>query len=93
MIQADREFPHAEKKTIADHLRKFESLLTLTPQRMRMIVHAIEETLDKGLQKEGQVVPMSEFFFLFLGFRGRLAALTISPDFRVRGELAGLHPT
>ena len=26
---------------------------------MRMIVHAIEETLDKGLQKEGQVVPMS----------------------------------
>lgn len=57
---ADRDFPHAEKKTIADHLRKFESLLTLTPQRMRMIVHAIEETLDKGLQKEGQVVPMSE---------------------------------
>ena len=59
--QADREFPHAEKKTIADHLRKFESLLTLTPQRMRMIVHAIAETLDKGLKKEGQVVPMSEF--------------------------------
>jgi hypothetical protein len=24
-----------------------------------MIVHAIEETLDKGLQKDGQVVPMS----------------------------------
>jgi hypothetical protein len=23
---------------------------------MRMIVHAIEETLDKGLQKDGQVV-------------------------------------
>lgn len=25
-----------------------------------MIVHAIEETLDKGLQKDGQIVPMSE---------------------------------
>lgn len=25
-----------------------------------MIVHAIEETLDKGLQKDGQVVPMSK---------------------------------
>ncbi|KAK1920871.1 putative hexokinase [Papiliotrema laurentii] len=56
------EFPHAEKKTIADHLRKFESLLTLTPQRMRMIVHAIEETLDRGLQKDGQVVPMIPTF-------------------------------
>lgn len=58
----DVEFPHAEKKTMADHLRKFESLLTLTPQRMRMIVHAIEETLDKGLQKDGQVVPMIPTF-------------------------------
>jgi hypothetical protein len=28
----------------------------VTPQRMRMIVHSIEETLDKGLQKDGQVV-------------------------------------
>lgn len=45
---------------MADLLRKYESLLTLTPQRMRMIVHAIEETLDKGLQKDGQVVPMSK---------------------------------
>ncbi|KAI9632261.1 putative hexokinase [Dioszegia hungarica] len=58
----DREFPHAEKKTIADLLRKYESLLTLTPQRMRMIVHAIEETLDKGLQKDGQIVPMIPTF-------------------------------
>lgn len=24
-----------------------------------MIVHAFEETLDKGLQKEGEIVPMS----------------------------------
>ncbi|WVR04130.1 hypothetical protein IAU60_001129 [Kwoniella sp. DSM 27419] len=54
----DVEFPHAEKKTMADHLRKYESLLTLTPQRMRMIVHAVEDTLDNGLQKDGQVVPM-----------------------------------
>ncbi|WVN87250.1 uncharacterized protein L203_102427 [Cryptococcus depauperatus CBS 7841] len=54
----DIEFPHAEKKTMADLLRKYESLFTLTPQRMRMIVHAIEETLDNGLQKNGQIVPM-----------------------------------
>ncbi|KAK8861266.1 hypothetical protein IAR55_002085 [Kwoniella newhampshirensis] len=59
---ADVEFPHAEKKTMADHLRKYESLLTLTPQRMRMIVHAIEDTLDNGLQKDGQVVPMIPTF-------------------------------
>jgi hypothetical protein len=27
---------------------------------MRMIVHALEETLGKGLQKDGEIVPMSE---------------------------------
>ncbi|OCF32345.1 hexokinase [Kwoniella heveanensis BCC8398] len=59
----DVEFPHAEKKTMADHLRKYESLLTLTPQRMRMIVHAIEDTLDNGLQKDGQVVVIPTFVF------------------------------
>ncbi|WRT65372.1 uncharacterized protein IL334_002315 [Kwoniella shivajii] len=58
----DIELPHAEKKTIADHLRKYESLLTLTPQRMRMIVHSFEETLDLGLQKDGQIVPMIPTF-------------------------------
>jgi hypothetical protein len=30
--------------------------LTVTPQRMRMIVHAFEETLDKGLKRYGEVV-------------------------------------
>lgn len=30
--------------------------MTVTPQRMRMIVHAFEDTLDKGLQKPDQVV-------------------------------------
>lgn len=25
-----------------------------------MIVHAFEETLDKGLQKDGEIVPMSQ---------------------------------
>ncbi|KAL7419888.1 hexokinase [Cryptotrichosporon argae] len=58
----DIEFPHAGNKTMADHLRKYESLLTLTPQRMRMIVHAFEETLDRGLQKDGQIVPMIPTF-------------------------------
>lgn len=57
-------------ETIQDQLRKYESLLTcectwvilkegltvVTPQRMRMIVHAFEDTLDKGLKKDGQVV-------------------------------------
>jgi len=28
-----------------------------------MIVHAFEETLDKGLQKDGEIVPMSEFVY------------------------------
>lgn len=48
--------PHATKKTIADVLRKYESLFTLTPQRMRMIVDAFEETLEKGLHETGQIV-------------------------------------
>lgn len=56
----ETDFPHAEKKTMADHLRKYEALFTLSPQRMRMIVDAFEETLDKGLQKHGEIVPMSE---------------------------------
>lgn len=39
--------------TELDHNSK---AIAVTPQRMRMIVHAIEETLDNGLQKNGQVV-------------------------------------
>lgn len=58
--QDDLDYPHAEKKTIADHLRKYEALFTLSAQRMKMIVNAFEETLDKGLKKPDQVVPMSE---------------------------------
>ncbi len=41
---------------MADHLRKYEALFNVTPQRMRMIVHSLEETLDKGLQREGEIV-------------------------------------
>jgi hypothetical protein len=41
---------------MADHLRKFEGLFTLSAQRMRIIVDAFEETLELGLQKPGQVV-------------------------------------
>lgn len=33
-----------------------DALMTVTPQRMRMIVHAFEDTLDRGLKKDGQVV-------------------------------------
>ncbi|KAH8829215.1 hexokinase [Flagelloscypha sp. PMI_526] len=56
--QGDEDLPHATKKTMADHLRKLESIFTLTPQRMRMIVDAFKDTLDLGLQKPDQVVPM-----------------------------------
>ncbi|CCM01376.1 uncharacterized protein FIBRA_03426 [Fibroporia radiculosa] len=55
---ADESLPHATKKTMADHLRKYESLFTLTPQRMRMIVEAFKDTLETGLAKYGEVVPM-----------------------------------
>ncbi|KZV75042.1 hexokinase [Peniophora sp. CONT] len=57
-IQGEDDLPHATKKTMADHLRKYESLFTLTPQRMRMIVEAFKETLELGLEKPGQTVPM-----------------------------------
>ncbi|KAF8588644.1 hexokinase [Ramaria rubella] len=43
---------------MSDYLRKYESLFTLTPQRMRIIVEAFKETLEKGLKEHGQVVPM-----------------------------------
>jgi hexokinase len=56
--QDEEDLPHATKKTMADHLRKYESLFTLTPQRMRMIVEAFKETLEAGLQKPQQIVPM-----------------------------------
>ncbi|EJF58279.1 hexokinase-domain-containing protein [Dichomitus squalens] len=54
----DEGLPHATKKTMADHLRKFEALFNLTPQRMRMIVEAFRESLELGLSKNGQIVPM-----------------------------------
>ncbi|KAK7062861.1 hexokinase [Paramarasmius palmivorus] len=38
------------------------SRFTLTPQRMRMIVEAFKDTLELGLQKPGQVVPMIPTF-------------------------------
>ncbi|KAI1787052.1 hexokinase-domain-containing protein [Ganoderma leucocontextum] len=54
----DDGLPHATKKTMADHLRRYEALFNMTPQRMRMIVEAFKETLELGLAKHGQVVPM-----------------------------------
>jgi hypothetical protein len=50
-------------ETIQDQLRKYEALLlkAVTPQRMRMIVHAFEDTLDKGLKKDGQVVVSTSY--------------------------------
>ncbi|KAF8699863.1 Hydroxymethylglutaryl-coenzyme A reductase, partial [Rhizoctonia solani] len=60
--QDGNELPHATKKTMTDHLRKYESLFTLTPQRMRMIVDSFDETLEKGLAEYDQVVPMIPAF-------------------------------
>ncbi|OJA17256.1 hypothetical protein AZE42_03038 [Rhizopogon vesiculosus] len=60
--QDEEDLPHATKKTMADHLRKYESLFTLTPQRMRMIVEAFTETLELGLNKPNQIVPMIPTF-------------------------------
>ncbi|KAF9224913.1 hexokinase [Gyrodon lividus] len=60
--QDEEDLPHATKKTMADHLRKYESLFTLTPQRMRMIVEAFTETLELGLSKHNQIVPMIPTF-------------------------------
>nr|ACV91998.1 hexokinase 1 [Cryptococcus deuterogattii] len=62
----DIEFPHAEKSDISPPRLVCKSEpVAVTPQRMRMIVHAIEETLDKGLQKNGQVVTFSVPAYVF----------------------------
>ncbi|KAF9238084.1 hexokinase [Melanogaster broomeanus] len=60
--QDEEDLPHATKKTMADHLRKYDTLFTLTPQRMRMIVEAFTETLELGLAKPNQIVPMIPTF-------------------------------
>jgi len=60
--QDEEDLPHATKKTMADHLRKYESAFTLTPQRMRMIVEAFKDTLELGLEKPEQIVPMIPTF-------------------------------
>jgi hexokinase len=46
---------------MADHLDNYTRLFTLSAQRMRMIVAAFEETLDKGLQEWDQVIVSSQF--------------------------------
>ncbi|TDL18251.1 hexokinase [Rickenella mellea] len=56
--QDEEDLPHATKKTMVDHLRKYESAFTLTPQRMRMITEAFKDTLEHGLKEYGQIVPM-----------------------------------
>jgi hexokinase len=55
------DLPHPTKKTMTDHLRKYESLFTLTPQRMRMIVDSFDETFEKGLAEPEQVVVSPTF--------------------------------
>ncbi|KIJ39858.1 hypothetical protein M422DRAFT_210085 [Sphaerobolus stellatus SS14] len=58
----DEGLPHATNKTLADYTKKFESLFTLTPPRMRMIVNGLLEAFEKGLKEPGQVVPMLPAF-------------------------------
>ncbi|KAH9037439.1 hypothetical protein EDB83DRAFT_2524726 [Lactarius deliciosus] len=66
--QDEEDLPHATKKTMADHLRKYETIFTLTPQRMRMIVEAFKDTLELGLEKPKQIVwgPNSSFSKLLI---------------------------
>ncbi|KIP04813.1 hypothetical protein PHLGIDRAFT_75252 [Phlebiopsis gigantea 11061_1 CR5-6] len=52
------DLPHATKRKMADHLRRLETMFTLTPQRMRMIVEAFKDALELGLAKDSQIVPM-----------------------------------
>lgn len=47
--------PPSEEQ-MREHLRKYEDLFILTPQRMRIIVDVLGETLEKGLKEPGQVV-------------------------------------
>ncbi|PVG00891.1 putative hexokinase [Serendipita vermifera] len=56
--ERDAAVPHATKKSLTDHLEKYTKLFELTPHRMRMIVDAFEETLDRGLQEWNQEIPM-----------------------------------
>ncbi|PSR84107.1 hypothetical protein PHLCEN_2v5535, partial [Hermanssonia centrifuga] len=51
-------YADSANRKMADHLRKFETMFTLTPQRMRMIVEAFKDALETGLAKRDQVVPM-----------------------------------
>ncbi|GAA5979702.1 hypothetical protein JCM11641_004058 [Rhodosporidiobolus odoratus] len=58
----DKDAPSATKKDMADYLVKLEQQLTVTPQRMRMIVDSFIETLERGLGKRDQEVPMLPTF-------------------------------
>ncbi|GAA5842107.1 hypothetical protein JCM5353_001112 [Sporobolomyces roseus] len=60
--QDDHSHPAAAKKDMADYYVKLEQQLTITPQRMRMIVDSFVDTLDRGLQKKDQEVPMLPTF-------------------------------
>ncbi|KAG8948322.1 hexokinase A [Tulasnella sp. 424] len=43
-------------------IQRYEKLFTLTPEKMRSIVDAFVETLRRGLEKNGQIVPMIPAF-------------------------------
>ncbi|GAA5949787.1 hypothetical protein JCM10213_006890 [Rhodosporidiobolus nylandii] len=58
----DKTAPAATKKDLASQLVKLEQQLTVTPQRMRMIVDSFIETLERGLEKRDQEVPMLPTF-------------------------------
>ncbi|GAA6063106.1 hypothetical protein JCM10212_002628 [Sporobolomyces blumeae] len=60
--QDDKSHPAAAKKDMADYYVKLEQMLTITPQRMRMIVDSFVDTLERGLAKKDQEVPMLPTF-------------------------------
>ncbi|CED82858.1 hexokinase [Phaffia rhodozyma] len=50
--------PHLSQESIDAHLRKYEALFTVKPNRMKTIVGGLLETFAKGLGKNGNTVPM-----------------------------------
>lgn len=50
----------ATGKAIGDYLKKYESLFTLTPPKLKAIVTAFEEVLHRGLAEHNQTVVRSK---------------------------------
>ncbi|KAK4054274.1 hexokinase [Microbotryomycetes sp. JL201] len=58
----DGDQPDQAKKDLSENMARLERLFALTPQRMRKIVDAFIDTLERGLEEKGQEVPMIPTF-------------------------------